>query len=500
MIESMSTTKPDVIEIVADDLGCWAIAYAGNPEIYTPNIDRLASEGIYFVNFFSVSPAGSAARASLLTGRIPSYHGVHDNVCDGNLSVEDGGDEYGQSRSVQFLDGLMGYPDVLAESGYTCGRCGQWNLGDALTPQMSHDLWYVQAVGDSPYYKTPMVVDGKVCHETAYVNDAITIKALEFIRENSDNPYYLSINFPTPHGAWDCHKHPDQLLQRYDECTFDMCPADFTHPWLVDTITCSNETERRRMLAHYYAGVTAVDEGVGRILAYLESQGKRENTLIFFTSGNGINLGHHGVWGGGNGTNPLNMYDTSLKVPTIISMPNTVPVGRIDRTMLSHYDWRPTLMSLLGIEDPELYELPGEDFKEILFGGDVTNRNEIIVLAEYGPARMIRDRHWKYIQRFGDGPDELFYLTMDPGEMINLVDKAYQRARLETLKYDMDRFFEDYSMPGNRGVDYPIGGGGQYRPLSEAGHGRALFGGSGHWVDGNGNPRGDGYIPPDKFI
>jgi len=492
--------KPNIVEIIADDLGCWAVGYAGNPEIHTPSIDKLASEGIYFVNFFSVSPAGSPALASLLTGRIPSYHGVHDFVTDGNLSPANGGEKFGQTKLVRYLGSLIGYPDILAENGYVCGKCGRWNLGDAVSPQMSHSFWYVHATGNGSFYNAPVVLDGKVSKEKVYINEAVTNQALRFIRENSGNPFYLNVHYTSPHGSWEGHRQPAEYMKLYDECPFNMCPRDFTHPWQVDSVSCVGGPKRLVALSNYYAAVTALDHSVGRILEHLEEHGLRENTLVMFTSDNGINLGHHGVWGGGNGTNPLNLYDTSLKVPTIVSMPDMVPRGRINRALLSHYDWRPTLLNFLNIEDPEAMELPGEHFDEILLGGDIISRNEIMIIAEYGPVRMIRNRNWKYVRRHPEGPDELYYLTMDPGEMIDLVDKTHQKKRLEEMSNAMDMFFEEYSLVGNEGIDCPVSGAGQCGLIAGKKSGKNIFGEPFRWIDAEGNPREKGYRPPDKII
>ena len=117
---SRDSLKPNVIVILADDLGCWAMGCAGNAEIRTPNLDRLAAGGMRFESFFCVSPVCSPARASLLTGRIPSQHGVHDWIRAGNCRTEE--DKGG--RVMEYLRGQAGYTDVLAANGYACGLCG----------------------------------------------------------------------------------------------------------------------------------------------------------------------------------------------------------------------------------------------------------------------------------------------------------------------------------------------------------------------------------------
>ena len=118
----MSTKKPNIVFILSDDQGAWAMGCSGNEEIITPNLDRLAAEGMRFENFFCESPVCSPARASLLTGRIPSQHGVHDWIRDDNKKQED----------IEYLAGQTAYTDILAQEGYVCGLSGKWHLGRVL--------------------------------------------------------------------------------------------------------------------------------------------------------------------------------------------------------------------------------------------------------------------------------------------------------------------------------------------------------------------------------
>jgi len=122
--------KPrNLLIIMSDDQGPWAMGCAGTPEIRTPNLDRLAAEGIRFSNFFCASPVCSPARASFLTGRIPSQHGVHDWLKSGNIAAEEGVTWCGRDRPIEYLHGMSGFTDVLAGGGYLCAFSGKWHLG-----------------------------------------------------------------------------------------------------------------------------------------------------------------------------------------------------------------------------------------------------------------------------------------------------------------------------------------------------------------------------------
>lgn len=141
----MKNRKPNILFILSDDQGAWAMRCAGNTDIHTPNMDRIAAEGYRFENFFCTSPVCSPARASLLTGRIPSAHGVQDWICSGNLDREALGeireDPYYrfEDKPIRYLDGMRTYTDVLKENGYTCALAGKWHLGDSLVPQHGFD-------------------------------------------------------------------------------------------------------------------------------------------------------------------------------------------------------------------------------------------------------------------------------------------------------------------------------------------------------------------------
>ena len=140
--------RPNLLFILTDDQGAWAMHCAGNADIQTPNLDRLAAQGTRFDNFFCASPVCSPARASILTGRIPSQHGVHDWIRSGSLDKKALGEHadhpYFASEDVpiQYLQGLTTYPDLLAQNGYTCALAGKWHLGDSMQPQHGFSHWY----------------------------------------------------------------------------------------------------------------------------------------------------------------------------------------------------------------------------------------------------------------------------------------------------------------------------------------------------------------------
>jgi len=388
---SAASRLPDILVILTDDQGCWAMGCAGNPEIRTPNLDRLAATGVRFENFFCASPVCSPARASLLTGRIPSSHGIHDWLRGGNM--DSAGD-----RAIQYLHGMTGYTDLLAARGYVCGLSGKWHLGDSLRPQMGFTYWFVHQTGGSDYHNAPMVRNGVPYAEPRYLTDAITEGGLEFLearaeaaRRGDDRPFYLGVHYTAPHSPW-VGQHPEDIVASYDDCPFTSCPDVPAHPWQIASAPRGTGQQRREILKGYFAAVTALDLGVGRLLDAIEGFGRREDTIIFFTSDNGMNMGHHGIYGKGNGTFPLNMYDTSVKVPAILSAPGRCREGVVEDGLFSHYDFFPTLADYLSLDAPDAERLPGQSFAPILRGQGTPGRRDVFVYDEYGPVRMVRDR------------------------------------------------------------------------------------------------------------
>ena len=204
---------------------------------------------------------------------------------------------------------------------------------------------------------------------------------------------------------------------------------------------------------------------MGRLLTRLNELGLRENTLIVFCSDNGMNMGHHGIWGKGNGTIPLNMYEESVKVPLIVSQPGRVPENAVRQELLSQYDLRPTLLEWAGVEDADGAALPGRSFSPLLRGEEVAQPQSVVVFDEYGPTRMIRNREWKYIQRLPAGPNELYDLRNDPGEQRNLFAEPRQQALIREMKGGLEDWFRRWADPRRDGARLPVSGGGQWGPV-----------------------------------
>ncbi|WDH78575.1 sulfatase-like hydrolase/transferase [Microbacterium esteraromaticum] len=453
------TNLPNLILIVSDDQGPWALGAAGNPEIRTPVLDDLAARGIRLDRFFCASPVCSPARASLLTGRIPSAHGVHDYLDGAHVGTE----------SQDYLQGVPTLTDALADAGYRLGLSGKWHLGASDAPRAGFVHWYALEGGGSAYRDAVMYRDGVAEHVGEYLTDVIADDAIAFIdaEQQHPNPFFLALNFTAPHKPF-AGQHPERFTDLYRDCAFESCPQESPHPWLqtLDGAPIGGESDTREALIGYFAAVTAMDAAIGRVLDRLRAHGIEQETIVVFLSDNGFSCGHHGFWGKGNGTFPMNMYDESVMVPFIVSAPGMLPVGVVHDDLLSAYDLPATLLELLGLPSHEFEQGPGRSFAGLL-RGEAPARPErpVVVHSEYGPARMIRTADRKYVHRHPYGPHEFYDLASDPRESRNLIDDAAYRDDQERLRGMLHDWFVRFSRSDADGRALPVVGAGQHRAL-----------------------------------
>ena len=498
---------PNILFILTDDQGAWAMGCAGNPELKTPNLDRIAAGGVRFENFFCASPVCSPARASIYTGKIPSQHGVHDWLAKGHVSESQLSDELLQAihqenppyeylwpksqlsgdEAISYLASHSTFTGVLAEEGYQCALSGKWHLGDSATPQAGFSFWRTQAMGGDNYYYPVCLENGKMTMKReTYVTDYITGNALDFLRtRDRERPFCLAVHYTAPHSPWAAACHPEKYIKMYEDCPFDSIPDLPPHPWCggVDQTRAQWDSKphpgvrfiharyapireewreyRRESLRGYFAAVSAMDANVGRLLDELEVQGLTEDTLVIFTSDNGSNMGHHGIFGKGNGTYPQNMFDTSVKVPGLFSLPGKIPAGVVTREMASHYDLYDTILELAGVPARPDENRPGRSFAGVLLGQREHFREDVVVYDEYGPVRMIRTLEWKYVRRYPDGPNELYDLVRDPEEYRNLVDDPQYGEVIRELEGRLARWFRQYVDPALDGSKEAVKGKGQ---------------------------------------
>ena len=169
---------------------------------------------------------------------------------------------------------------------------------------------------------------------------------------------------------------------------------------------------------------------------------------------------HHGVYGKGNATLPLNMFDESVKVPCIASQPGRIPEGVVQSPLVSQYDFMPTLLEYIGVNMPPDDRLPGKSFANALLGNQPESEHEhVVVYDEYGPVRMVRTEDWKYVHRYPDGPNELYNLSDDPGEQSNLADLPEHSSRQKEMRERLEDWMKAQNDQGEIfNKPYPLSG------------------------------------------
>lgn len=431
-------TRTNLVLIMTDDQGAWSVGCYGNSEARTPVLDKMAAGGIRMTRAFATTPVCSPSRATFFTGRIPSQHGIHDWIKHENMGP----------RARYCLPREKQISEILAEAGYVCGLSGKWHLGDSLHARAGYTFWYAMPQGGSQYNDAEMIWQEKVVKTKGYITDRITDKAIEFLNANRERPFFLNVQYNAPHSPYT--GQPKELVDLFADVAFASIPKLPLHPWASSGLTSIHN--KREPLEQYFAACAGVDRAVGRLLAELDKLGLTRHTLVVYTSDQGFCTGHHGFWGKGNGTNPRNAYDTSLRVPMVLSQPGRLPAGRPVDAMVSAYDFMPTVLDYLGVKPPTDRNLPGRSFAPMLRGDKQPDWPDA-VFGEYGQLRFIRTADHKYVHRANGGPFELYDLVKDPDETNNLVDQPEHRELRNALRKRMMDWFERY---GEAGAD-PVG-------------------------------------------
>ena len=441
LVPGRVAAKTNVIFVLTDDQGHWALNAKGNDDcrsLVTPNLARLAQEGMRFSNAFVCSPVCSASRATWLTGRIPSKTGVQDY-----LRFEE---THGE-RAKSYMKGQPTLSQALADYGYTVGLCGKWHLGDDARPQAGFSYWST----GPPYgtYRDPTFwKNGERHQRNGYRTDLIGDDALEFIEQNRSKPFFLFLSFYAPHTP--LKYQPEKFRAPYRDSTFDCFPDLPVHPFHMRelngrvNVTLGNFRNRHSKLS-YAALVTGLDHNLGRVLKKLDELKLRQDTLIVFASDHGYHSGHKGIWGKGNSTLPFNLYERSIRIPLIWSHPGRIPAGRTSAALVSSYDFLPTLFDYLQLTPPADSRRIGRSYKRLLAEGQ--GAWDDAIFFEYAYVRGVRTKRWKYVERTSEWPSELFDLQQDPDENRNPINDPRHAESLAELRRRLHGFFERAGAP-----------------------------------------------------
>ena len=454
---------PNILWVCTEHQRFDTVHALGNPHIRTPNLDRLVTEGTAFTHAFCQNPVCTPSRSSFLTGRYPSTTRCRQN-----------------GQDIPCHEILI--TGMLADLGYDCGLAGKLHVSAAFTGSErriddgyrmfewshgsteKHGGRWVRWLGeqgkgfDEVYLKSPTIFSREVTerryHQTTWCFD----KALEFARQNRNEPWLVSIN---PFAAHDPFDYLPEFLQHYDPAEMpgpDFEPGElenkpfaqqaaYAHRPRRGGFEATTDLQRRQMQAAYFATIEHIDAEFGRMLDWLDDSGQRENTLIIFNSDHGDMGGDHGIFQKG----PY-LYDPAVRIPLIISGPGNLSCGLQCDALVELVDLAPTILELLGQPVPE--RMQGKSLVPILREQQSPELHRDSVFAEYynsnppahSPqqrpvyATMFRTHQHKLVVYHGEETGELYDLAEDPGEFKNLWDAADHRdLKLDLMKRCFDR-------------------------------------------------------------
>ncbi len=447
--------RPNILFLVADEYRHDCLGVEGHPIVKTPNLDALARRGVRFTQAYTASPVCSPSRGTMFTGRYPQVHGV-------------------QRNGFPFAEGEVVLPQWLHARGYTTGMVGKLHLQPGAD---WFDFAEITAGGDGSAYqaflrasgqmikgnantaavpgslvkpeKTPLRIGTSVLPEDKFPEAWEATRAIDFIRaqQGKDKPWFLFVSMLKPHSEFVIPAPYDRMYSPKDVTL----PKTFRAGMALPDDFASGETDAegpaprkkkrekvdgpgsparlfindpeilREVTAHYYGAVTLVDKQMGRVLALLDELGIRDNTIVVFTADHGNMLGERNRMFKGV------MYESSARVPLLLSAPGRVAGGRVSDAIVDNATIMPTLLDLAGFGVPA--GIQGKSLVPALTGQGPAPEAAYSWLSD----KMVRQGDWKLIvplSRSRSGQPELYNVVRDPDEQTNL----YGRPEVATVQ------------------------------------------------------------------
>ena len=463
--------RPNIIFIMTDDHASHALSCYGSKINQTPNLDRIAAEGMLFSNSFCTNSICAPCRAVILTGKYSHINGVIDN-----------GKKFDGSQQT--------FPKLLQEVGYETAMLGKWHL---KTDPTGFDYWNVLP-GQGKYYNPDMKEMGQKRKYTGYTTDIITDHALKWLKERTgDKPFCLMYHHKAPHRAWE---PGPKYLTMYDDVTMpepenlfddysnrgraakeqDMSiektmtdrdlklvpPKNLTagQKKLWDAAyEPKNEAFRKanlkgkdlirwkyqRYIKDYLRCIASVDDNVGRLLDYLDESGLAKNTVVVYTSDQGFYLGDHGWF------DKRFMYEESLRMPLMVRYPKEVKAGSINDDIVLNLDFGVTFLDFAGVPKPS--DMQGRSIRMILRGKTPNDWRTSMYYHYYEYPAVhsvkrhygVRNKRYKLIHFYNDIDEwELYDLKNDPKEMKNVYNEPAYAGIVKKLRAELKRLRKKY--------------------------------------------------------
>jgi N-acetylgalactosamine-6-sulfatase len=413
--------KPNIVFILADDLGYGDVACYGCPDTRTPNIDRLAREGIKMTSYYSNAPECSPTRTAFLTGRYQHrVGGLECAIGNGNVGRYDDAIRLRDSHDLGLPASEITLARILKSAGYATAIAGKWHLGyepKFLPEQHGFDTWFGPIGGGADYFfhtepegLSALYRNGKPVQSEGYTTDLITREAVEKVHQLAGKPFFLYVAYTAPHTPLqDPASRPEKALGDAD--------------WNKGT----RET--------YAKIVERLDQGVGKILEELDARGLRDNTLVVFTSDNGgTKIGRNAPYSGNKG----GLFEGGIRVPCVIRWPGKLPAGKVSEQIGITMDFARSFVRIADASQPSGRTWDGIDLLSKLEHNDPVEPRTLFWRIRRGENtwRAVREGNLKYVskQEGRKMQEYLFDLGSDILEKNNLLtNKADETLRLKTL-------------------------------------------------------------------
>ena len=440
-----SGKRPNIIFIMSDDHASHAMSCYGSRINKTPNLDRIAEEGMRFENCFCTNSICAPSRAVILTGKYSHMNGLIDN-------------------GVSFDGTQQTYPKFLQKAGYETAIIGKWHLKSSPT---GFDYWSILP-GQGRYYNPELIEMGKREVFKGYVTDIIVDKTINWLENKRDKrkPFCLISQHKAPHANWqpgpdhkDMYKdidipEPETFDDDYKTRSVAATDNDMTIEHHLD-LQYSGKDKRmtppkelkgkeikkwkyQQYIKDYLRCIASVDDNVGRLLDYLDKSGLTENTIVVYTSDQGFYLGDHGWY------DKRFMYEESLRMPLLVRYPKEIRAGSVNDAMVLNLDFAQTFLDYAGVSDPK--DMQGRSIRAILKGetpGD-WRRSMYYHYYEYPGFHMVkrhyglRTERYKLMHFYYDiDAWELYDLEKDPNELNNVYETGAYAGIVKTLKAEL---------------------------------------------------------------
>ncbi len=420
-------TQPNILFIMADDLGYADLSCYGQTDYQTPNLDKIAAGGVRFTHGYANSPVCSATRTALMTGRY-QYRiavGLEEPISRGSPKGT------GLSPAHPTL------PSLLREAGYATTLVGKWHLGNPpeFSPLKSgYDSFFGINGGFADYFNhgpgsvSPLLENGTPIARPGYMTDILGTEAVRQIGELSKDkkPFFMSLHYTAPHWPWEAPED-EKVSERFKEYT-----QYFHH---------DGGTQKT-----YGKMVMRLDESIGRVMAALEANGIAKDTIVVFTSDNGGERFSKTWPFTGQKTELL---EGGMRVSTLFRWPAQVKPQVSDQVVIS-MDWLPTLLAAAGASPHQDYPADGENLLPVVKGEKAAYPRKLFWRYKFAAQRAVRDGQWKYLSIAGN--EFLFDVVEDPRERGNL--KAVHPDIFERLKHDFDTWHATMLPPTNTPVGH----------------------------------------------